>query len=637
MSGAGGIGAGMKSDCSENRPPGDPQQLASWLAEAARIEARAWAEAGAREFRLTDGRLTARQAADRALYAFLSDSFRIPPPENPGRILMDGYDLPAVVRGRGEGRVVLEVSGFVHPPEGGEAVWSCRPDMQLQQTAGLVEKSGTRPERALHLARLAVHPETGQNQGRLEPGSMEAATDAESGLVWTPPGSDWAAAAAEVVEGWLSSSGVRVLVCGPAGEGVDAVLDAWAGLRSGSGSGLSGAVRFGRSAAAVPKEADWESLLANEQRPVSGRAEELHRLIRDLEDRIDQCRVSEEEWEKFGRLSRKFEQMRAEAALVEEEWARKKTDVDRLAAEWRAQRTRYARAQKAWVGREARTREAAADLRRAEEALRRAEEAISRERRDRENLQQKAWKVFGALSAQDEVCQDLPGREELIEQRVELEQKQESLRAELREMDFGSQSSRNEAAGAVLKRAPVVFAVLADMHELDRLGHLEFDRVMLVEYHLASAPEVFVAACAAREGVMLWGDAGAWQPYGAWARRGPARGPDLGELGLMQIGRGNASRETIVAMLPSAASTAAPEIVEAAAGLGYAASEPEVEVDGAATGWLDIMGDSRLAWMDADFFGLWCGREQGGHRSLLPGIRVDSGGRGNKGFRRPEA
>jgi hypothetical protein len=494
--------------------PENPKALAAELAEALRRlaagQTRGFSQvSGATGYRLVDGRLLNKVRGHDRLFQFRSGDGAIIPQDIKGEITTGGGRFKAVVRGQSRAVVWLEVETAVSVPENipeaelflNRHTWLTNLAVVLDGSSGLIGASNSPGAEAFQKFVRSPLADGGLAEAMVtdqEP--IRMVMDRDSGRYISRLG--------EICRN-LAATGKSVLVCAGTNERLDSILEVLLGTEQEAKSALAapgpepGIIRLGLTRSdQIPESMLWEDILYNldaEKQRLSG---QWRAARQSLEEKETRCREQSLQWTRLDILRRELGQVQQLVAQKQGNWAQNLVTVDEREALWKQKQAAAKKAARAWVGREAKRRQAVMELREADVSFREAEDEVGRDRIDREHLEELAWQAAKRLDEQEKCCQGIPEPEVLRNELASLVQEKEMIEQALLEC----RRSLDLELKPVLDGTRMVFATFPQLMENTFFRERQYDCVVAADACRVLVPLTFWVASLAGKQVILGDD-----------------------------------------------------------------------------------------------------------------------------------
>lgn len=508
-----------------SNPPRDPVELASWFAEAVRVEiAELEKQDSSRSHEVLSGVLVQSTSPDTAQYRFvLADGMRLPE-EASGRLKTSSDEYAATVIGQQADRIELKVtSQTILPSNIPRGQLKIDDTALLRKLADVLESHAVNEQPAGALAAAVFHESAGSvgTSGlpdvpafsRLMPdqkNAIEQACGSSITYVWGPPGTGKTFVIAHLVAA-LVYAGERVLVSSHTHAAVDQALyqaiekgDAARGPLADHPAHHAGQIlRIGETPSQrIPDTVRLDKVFEKKARGITDEIASLE--IRAKLLRLDRLKLEETmaEWAKLAALLKRFRN--AERYVAQTNNAFNEAEAEALSNEkWLEQCLRALEvAHRAWLWRAARVERATRAVEASQNALRESQHARETWRTAHEDAGQAMHRSKESHTEQQHHCAKLVPEIETTQQLAEIDEQIGEIEEPLRELH--DQLKRLERK--IIDEAKVVSCTLTKNYTGDSLSEQVFDAVIVDEISMALPPLVYLAANRASQRVVLVGD-----------------------------------------------------------------------------------------------------------------------------------
>ncbi|HLB73538.1 MAG TPA: AAA domain-containing protein [Sedimentisphaerales bacterium] len=516
----------MKSNTSFGlQPPKEIDDLATWFAEAVRVELAALEKSGGSQiYEVHSGKLIESKGPNQGIMVFLiADGTRLPEDAS-GRLKTENGEFTVSVIGQNGNILHLNVEGRVLPESIYFATLIIDDTALLRRLAEVLEECSEHVENLSPLAISVFHPSMATIQANKLPDTpelvdisgqlrdvLERACGSSVTYIWGPPGTGKTHAIAHLVTG-LIEGGERVLVSSHTNSAIDQALYEAVKVEDENKHGplanhlsvMKGKViRLGRTInSKIPDSVRYDKVLEIKGQEIQEKILEIEKQILPLFRIMEKGRGILAEWSKLIEFTNRLNAIKEslqKANLLQkgvEESIRIPKDLIRQ------RRTELEIAKRAWFWRESKTKRAQHALEQSELRLQQAEKNLTDVLERKEKLSLLNQHLEQTLKSQQDICEQLP-KQELVEK--ELAKKAEELKP-LKEKLTLLQAELANLGQIIIDEAVAIFCTLTKTYVGEDLAGQKFDAVIIDEISMALPPLIFLAAGRAKSRVILVGD-----------------------------------------------------------------------------------------------------------------------------------
>jgi superfamily I DNA and/or RNA helicase len=516
----------MKSNTSFGlQPPKEIDDLATWFAEAVRVELAALEKSGGSQiYEVHSGKLIESKGPNQGIMVFLiADGTRLPEDAS-GRLKTENGEFTVSVIGQNGNILHLNVEGRILPESIYFAKLIIDDTALLRRLAEVLEECSEKAETISPLAISVFHPQMASIRANKLPDTLELvnisgqirnvlehACGSSVTYVWGPPGTGKTYAIAHLVTA-LIESGERVLVTSHTNSAVDQALYEAVKAEDGDKHGplanhssvINGKVlRLGRTInSKIQDSVRYDKVLEVKGQEIQEKILETEKQILPLSRIMEEGRGILAEWSKLIEFTHRLNAINESLQKVSllqrrvEESIRISNDLIRQ------RRTELELAKQAWFWRESKTKRAQLALEQSELRLQKAEKNLADVLESKEKLLLLNQHLEQTLKSQQDICEQLP-KQELVEK--ELAKKAEELKP-LKEKLTLLQAELTNLGQIIIDDALAIFCTLTKTYVGEDLAGQKFDAVIIDEISMALPPLIFLAAGRAKSRVILVGD-----------------------------------------------------------------------------------------------------------------------------------